>query len=192
MTVEGVEAVYQEFYGRMRDDLKRDIDWQREHPNERAANVLCALALVVYTEALGRISVIQEERRVPKKKGDAFYTFLDRMGGGAYRDWRKDWETRLGRSIYDQLRNGLVHEYMPKGTTKLWFYFGEKFGLGEEPGYDLVLKMEAYYNDFCETAEELFRRLRQNVPLTLSVNRPVSGLSGPAAPRQGSITSASS
>lgn len=53
MTRQDVDLFFSEYYGRMRDDLARNIDWQRDHPNERAANVLCSLALVVYTEMMG-------------------------------------------------------------------------------------------------------------------------------------------
>jgi hypothetical protein len=37
-----------------------------------------------------------------------------------------------------------------KATTKFWFYFDEteNFRLGEEAGFDLVLKIRPYHEDF--------------------------------------------
>src|SRR5438552_5503136 len=154
-----------QFYGRMVRDVAREIDWQREHPNEIAGNLLCALALVVYTEVLGRVAIEQLERRFAKNNPHAFNTFLDRMGDGSYRRWRKVWEKgHTPHTIHDVLRNGLVHTYIPmKATTKFWFYFeeSENFGLGEEPSFDLVLKIRPYHEDFIRAGDQLFAELRQ-------------------------------
>jgi hypothetical protein len=149
---------YTNFYGRMRDDIGRDIRWQLEHPNDWAGNVLCALGLVVYTEVLGRLAIEQQQRRFARN-AEAFYSFLDRMRGGEYAEWRAEWQKRHARDLYDVLRNGLAHQYLPKVRTKLWFEPDEPFGLGEDPGFDLCLRIEPYHSDFCAAAEELFREL---------------------------------
>jgi hypothetical protein len=44
-------------------DVEREIDWQRLNPNERAGNMLCALALVVYTEVLGAVAARELDGR---------------------------------------------------------------------------------------------------------------------------------
>lgn len=135
--------------------------WQRLNPESRVGNVLCALGLVVYTETLGRVAIRQLERRYERSPGEAFWAFLGRMADGEYARWAKDWQRdHKPLDFFDALRNGLAHEYLPKVRTKLWFYFGEKFGLGVEPDWDLVLKMEAYHQDFSLAAEALFSELR--------------------------------
>ncbi len=151
---------YVEFYRRMVRDLDREINWQREHPNELAGNVLCALLLVVYTEVLGRLAVEQLEHRRARNP-EAFRAFLRRMSGGAYADWCTAWEKRHRKKIYDVLRNGLVHEYVPKIGAKLWFFFesDENFGFGEEADYPLVLKIRPYFDDFRAAGEQLFGQL---------------------------------
>lgn len=149
---------YTQFYGRMTQDIAREIDWQHAHPNEWAGNMLCALGLVVYTEVLGRLAIQQQQRRIAGNS-EAFYAFLDRMRGGAYAKWRADWRKRHSGDLYSVLRNGLVHEYLPKVLTKLWFEPEQDFGLGEEPGFDLCLRMEPYFVDFCAAGDDLFREL---------------------------------
>lgn len=159
-----IEYFYVEFYRRMVRDLKREIEWQRDHPQEVAGNLLCALALVVYTEVLGRVGVEQLEGRFIKNE-HAFIAFLRRMGP-RYEPWCDAWKKAHRRSVYDALRNGLVHRYLPKVGTKVWFYFerGEDFGLGQEAEYPLILKIRPYYDDFCRAGEELFRQLRERAP----------------------------
>lgn len=149
----------------MTRDIAREIDWQHAHPNDLAGNMLCALGLVVYTEVLGRLSIQQQQRRYPRRPSEAFYVFLDRMKGGAYAKWRAEWQKRHTEDLYDVLRNGLAHEYLPKIRTKLWFEPEQDFGLGEESGFDLCLRMEPYYVDFCAAGDELFRKLGVGVDL---------------------------
>lgn len=50
-----IEEFHAAYYGRMVRDVQREIKWQEDHPNDVAGNMLCALALVVYTEVLGRL-----------------------------------------------------------------------------------------------------------------------------------------
>lgn len=170
-----IELFYSEFYARMVRDVRREVDWQRDHPGEMAGNILCGLALVVYTEVLGRVAIEQLERRYAKSNPHAFNVFVDRMGGGTYAVWRKKWEKRHAPlTLYDLLRNGLVHRYVPmKASTKFWFYFEEQqtFGLDEEPEFDLVLKIRPYYDDFCRAGEELFRELRERTSSAAEASR---------------------
>lgn len=151
---------YREFYGRMRDDIARDIRWQVDNPNDRAGNMLCALGLVVYTEVLGRLAIEECGRRRAGNK-ESFYEFLDRMGGSArpYRSWRLEWEAKHKTKLYDALRNGLVHEYLAKVSTRYWFEPEQSFGLGEDGMFDLVLRIAPYHRALCEAAEDLFRKL---------------------------------
>ena len=159
MSREDVEYFRAEFYDRMVRDIDREIAWQRTNPNALAGNVLCALGLVVYTEVLGRVAIQQLEGRQPRNR-DAFDAFLRRMGA-AYDAWRRAWERKHRRSVYDALRNGLAHEYVPKVGSKVWFYFEpqEGFGLGEESEYPLVLKMRPYFDDFRKAGDALMGEL---------------------------------
>lgn len=148
-----------EFYDRMVRDIAREIEWQRMNPNALAGNLLCALGLVVYTEVLGRVAIQQLEGRQPRNR-EAFETFLRRMGS-VYDDWRRAWEQNHRRSMYDALRNGLAHEYVPKVGAKVWFFFEpeEGFGFADEAEYPLVLKMRPYYDDFKRAGDALMTEL---------------------------------
>ncbi len=155
-----VALYYSQFYGRMRDDLGRVIGWQHEHPQARAGNMLCALGLVVYTEALGRLAIEELEARFAGDR-EAFYCFLDRMGD-TYRLWHEEWDKTHRQPLYTALRGGLAHEYLPKVPTKLWFEGDEAGGVGADPQFDLHVRLEPFCDDFCLAAERLFAELGVN------------------------------
>ena len=66
--------------------------------------------------------VVPSNKKHGVRYGAAFNAFLDRMDGGVYAAWRRTWE-KPRRNLYVALRNGLVHEYVPKVSAKLWFCF---------------------------------------------------------------------
>jgi hypothetical protein len=62
-------------------------------------NVLAALVLTVYTEALGLIRVWNETGTHGRPER-CFLAFFDRMAGGRYKAWREEWEESRGGSAY--------------------------------------------------------------------------------------------
>jgi hypothetical protein len=97
MTQAELEGFFTDFFGRMRDDLGREIKYQRDNPTALAANVLVALGLVTYTEVLGRLLLWNpprrgDRRRNPKDGRIPFYAFLDRLDYGNYGFWQRRWE----------------------------------------------------------------------------------------------------
>ena len=151
-----LEFFFDHYFSRMQRDVEREIDWQRRNPNSVAGNVLCALALVAYTEILGTLIVGRSGRRLRDRA--AFNAFLDRLDAGRYGMWRKRWETPR-RRLDDILRNGLVHAYAPSGT-RLWFDFEGTFGLDYDSRSGLLhLNIEPYHRHFCQAGDELKREL---------------------------------
>lgn len=116
----------------LRDDLnkfKKLTDWMITDLSKsmfRAkANFLVALGLVTYTETLGsflkpyktdkngRLKLDKKGRKIKTTTGDRFYEFFKRLGP-EYVDLRRRFWGKNYRKIYDDLRNGLVHEYFIK------------------------------------------------------------------------------
>lgn len=153
----------------MQNDIGREIHLARAaHGAHRAllqelgllggGNLLAALGLLAYTEALGRIRVWNWTR---KHKGSeaCFLAFFDEMEGSAYMDWRLAWESRHpGTSLYEVLRCGLAHEYRPKVDSAFWIADGAPFGLEESHGR-LVFKIEPYLRHFSAEADRLHEQL---------------------------------
>lgn len=146
----------------MRNDIRREIELARasETPEGTSAlselgipagggNLLAALGLVAYTEALGRLRVWNTPPRGRYgSASECFLAFFNRMAGGAYKAWWDGWSGNRGKSVYDVLRNGLVHEYSPKVDAEFWIGGGPGPGLASRDGV-LIFRVAPYFRDFC-------------------------------------------
>lgn len=89
------------------------------------ANFLVAQALVNYTEILGSFLYPYKETRkkiwekgkngktIKSETGERFLLFFRRLGS-EYQDLLKKYWGRNNKKVYDDLRNGLTHEYLIK------------------------------------------------------------------------------
>lgn len=166
MSRQDVEQYFGEIGLFMKTDIKREIDLARasQTPEGRRAltnlgisagggNLLAALGLVSYTEALGLLRVWNHTGRYGSPE-ECFNAFFDRMAGGRYRQWWTNWPGSGGKPIYDVLRSGLVHEYRPKVDSAFHIGIGEELGLGESDG-TLVFRVAPYYRHFCDELDAL-------------------------------------
>lgn len=121
-------------------------------------NLLAALGLVSYTEALGRIRRFNQH--LPHDEPEnCFLAFFDAMAAPLYRNWRLDWEAKYSISIYEALRCGLAHEYQPKVGSAFWIGSSDDpLGLADDDGI-LTFKVDPYLRDFEAEANELHREL---------------------------------
>lgn len=157
-----IETYFSTYVRWMRDDIDREITWaSRGRPS---GNLLCALGLLVYTEALGRLeranlgSSLQAGTEQPQRN---FETMFDRLGGGSYGTWRVAWEQRFSEtSVYEVLRSGFVHEYRPKVPGKIHMGLEAKRGVEYVDGKGLEFYVVPYFRDFSIAADELLRDLR--------------------------------
>jgi hypothetical protein len=145
-------------------------------------NLLAALGLVSYTEALGRLRVWNEKGSFGNEV-DCFNAFFDRMAVGRYREWWDAWDGNQRKTIYHVLRNGLVHEYHPK--VKSEFHIGsgdEELGIaeGEEKGV-LVFRVNAYFRDFQIELRQLKEQLLARTNPEAEIPPP-SGMPGSVLP----------
>lgn len=194
MSREEVAEYFGEIGEWMKNDIKREIELARVSQcaeGQRAlselgipaggGNLLAALGLVAYTEALGLLRVWNTT--TPRRYGspsECFNAFFDKMAGGRYEAWWDKWPGRLGKSIYDVLRNGLVHEYRPKVDSEFHIGAGQELGLAERDGV-LIFRVAPYYSHFCTELDalhaELLRMPDAEIPPPSGAPRP--GGSGP-------------
>lgn len=161
----------------MEDDIGREIKIAQlsDKPEGRArlselgiplggGNLLMALGLVAYTEALGRLRVYNSDRSQFSNDPACFNAFFDAMAGGAYAAWWRDkWRGPRNKTPYDVLRNGLAHEYHPKVPSNIHIGTGEALGLDYE-GDRLVFNTEPYYRHFCAEMKVLRDQLLARQP----------------------------
>jgi hypothetical protein len=160
----------------MRTDIGRELAWVRtDRPRTRrewierrvlrlkprgAGNLLCALGLFVYTEAIGRVWRWNVERESFftaegfERPGKNFYAAFDRLDAGAYGAWRKPWERSAGLRVYDVLRSGLVHEYEPKIKAAIYLGHDEPRGVDYRDSRMWVFVVP-YFEHFRALADEL-------------------------------------
>lgn len=149
----------------MSNDIRREIQLARlaqtkpelmtELDLSGGGNVLAALGLVAYSEALGRLRIWNRGLGYGKHSEDCFLAFLDDMDGENYRRWREDWELKHPTTtLYETLRCGLMHEYQPKVDSEFWIGEGDALGLAEERGR-LIFKVEPYHRHFGLEADRL-------------------------------------
>lgn len=121
-------------------------------------NLLAALGLIAYTEALGRVRLWNRTHRHGGNE-ECFLAFFNEMDGGRYGAWRDRWEdAHPTTSLYEALRCGLVHEYRPKVDSGFWIEPGADLGLDEVDGR-LIFKVEPYYRHFCAEVDRLYAEL---------------------------------
>jgi hypothetical protein len=158
-----VREFFREYvYGFMQSDIQKQLDLARKGVG--GANVLAALGLLVYTEALGRIRI--KNGLAPRIDGGPsakqFNACFDLMGAG-YPKWRKSFRARTGQPVYTAFRNGMAHEYFPKVPVEVVM-----FGRPGRPlppvaivtrasGY--VFVVEAYLAHFVRAAGRVERAL---------------------------------
>lgn len=154
----------------MKNDIRREIQLARvthSRPELMAelelsggGNLLAALGLITYSEALGLLRVWNRGQGYGKRD-DCFRAFLDEMDGGSYRAWREKWEQEHpNTTLYEALRCGLVHEYRPKVDSEFWIGDGASLGLAEENAH-LIFKVEPYFRHFSLEIDRLYAELMQ-------------------------------
>lgn len=204
-----VDAYFSEVVVWMKNDVRREIQLaQASMTGEgRAAlsalgirpgggNLLGALGLVAYTDALGLLRVWNRSRTRGITPDEGFLSFFDAMAGGRYGDWRRTWEAaHAGMPIYDVLRSGLVHEYRPKVDSEFWIAdSNDELGVDDVGGH-LIFKVAPYHRHFCDEADRLHAELRAHpnpeIPPPL-IKPPRSGGQGFTPPAGGSTHTRSS
>lgn len=156
MSKQDIDFFFDEYFNWMKTDISREIAWARSQ--QPAGNLLCALGLVAYTEALGHLR-IWNRTGAHGTPGDCFNDFLDSLDSNNYMRWRSAWEHRhQDTTLYESLRCGLVHEYKPKIASAFYFSFGDPLGLDEVSGR-LIFKIEPYFRHFVDGGEQLRREL---------------------------------
>jgi hypothetical protein len=149
-------------YGFMRSDIQKQLDLAQN--GKGGANVLAALGLIVYTEALGRIRVRSGLARGidggPTAKN--FNACFDLMGY-RYPMWRAAFHQRTGQTVYRAFRNGMAHEYMPSVPVKV-VMFGRvgsalpTVSIVTQPD-QYVFVVAAYLTHFMRAANRIEREL---------------------------------
>jgi hypothetical protein len=140
----------------MFSDIGREIALARS--GNGGGNFLAALGLLCYTEALGRL---QNHVRNLSTTGSArnFEGFFDELGAldsaQPYKAWRCRWEGARRRRVYDVLRCGMAHEYLPKVATTAEVGAETPMGVYED-AQQLVVNVDSYFRDFKAAASRLF------------------------------------
>lgn len=184
MSQREIEEFFNEYFDRMRRDLGREIQFQRDNPDTLAGNVLVALGLLTYTEVLGRLMLWNPSSRAQRRRNPSdgripFYAFLDRLDGGWYGAWRRRWQSANQVDLYDVLRNGLAHQYVPKVAARLWFNFGAPYGF-EDVGWGILqFNLEPYYRHFCEEGRKLHDDLKNHWDPLVPLERRIVPVSPP-------------
>lgn len=170
-----IERYFDQYVHWMRRDIRRELAWAkweiRFNPRRKrgAGNLLVALGLLVYTEAIGRLrrwnfdraSFYRADGREDPESN--FIAAFDRLGGGAYGTWRLDFKRQFpDTSVYEVLRSGLVHEYRPKVISRIHLGFERRLGIEDEPGGRLSFYCVPYYRHFVREAQALAADLRQH------------------------------
>jgi hypothetical protein len=195
MTKEEIESYFAQVPVWMKKDIGREINLARatEGPHRQllidlgiagGGNLLAALGLVSYTEALGRIRLWNRGQRSPTTE-DCFVAFFDDMDGGTYKVWRLAWQAAHPETtIYETLRGGLVHEYQPKVNSAFYINDGAPLGLSEQDG-ELIFNVEPYFRHFSDEVDRLHSELRLNpaaeIPPPQRRRRPTSVGSSPVS-----------
>jgi len=148
--------------GWMCKDIEREIE--RANNNLDAGNVLCALALMAYTEAVGRYVLSVKGKRA--NNTDCFNFCFKRLGP-KYESFIKKFK------VYDLFRNGLAHEYFTKRpcTIEMQNNLNEPFevagespvkvnrpvscGIGIAGNESFYIVVEKYLKDFKKACEKL-------------------------------------
>jgi hypothetical protein len=173
--------------GWMFEDIQRELDLVRK--GKKAGNVICALALLSYTEFMGSL-IPNTGKRKPKENFDLF---LSRMG--------EEYNKVLSLiNVYDIFRCGLSHEYFVKGACTIVMLNSSsgqikvkgqlenngqlpsslikkphKCGIGKAKNGSYYFIVEKYFEDFKGACKSLEKELDQKpeIPYTYLLH-PVS------------------
>jgi hypothetical protein len=151
----------------MKNDIDREL-WLA-HETERkkavgedvgpypgAGNLMCALALVCYTEFFG--SFITAKKRGQGQTSRNFDAMFRRMRPPVYSNFLAS-HPRLA----DTLRNGLVHDYAIKGSSIVWMtsHFPNPRGVIEgSRANEWHFIVDAYAKDLFAAADDLYAELK--------------------------------
>jgi hypothetical protein len=97
-----------------------------------------------------------------------FHAAFDRLDGGAYGTWRKEWEEESGLNVYDVLRNGMVHEYHPKIGADMNLGHAESRGVDYRDGRMkfFVVPYQAHFSTLTdELRAEIFAVTDPSLPV---------------------------
>jgi hypothetical protein len=115
------------------------------------ANYLAALGLVAYTEFMG--GLLSGDVGDPEKSEGHFKGFLARMG--------PEYAKRAD-AIYEQCRQGLLHQYFMRVESAVQMHIGHGRGLTcgvEEHDGKIYFIVEKYFRDFKTACEQHYRDL---------------------------------
>lgn len=158
-----IEAFFSTYVGWMRRDIEREIDIASS--GRDAGNLLCALGLLVYTEALGRLrrATFDQANFQARDTEANFNDMFDRLDSHEYGRWRQqEWKAQFPTtSVYELLRCGLVHEYLPKVDSVIHMGAYEGRGVEIERG-EVVFYVVPYYRHWDAEATQLLADLRQH------------------------------
>lgn len=127
-------------------DVQRAINQAAQ--GDHAPNFPIALALLCYTEVLGRY-----EPTAGKGSRQRFEQFIRRMGTlyGAQLD--------AGHNLYRDFRCGMAHNYMIAGSSEISIRVNDEgepvCGLGTHPSGWRFMNIERYFIDFMKAAHAL-------------------------------------
>ena len=163
-----IEAYFAQVPVWMKNDIRREIrlahatrdreDLMRELDLLGGGNLLAALGLVTYSEALGRLRTWNRGFGYGRTPDECFLAFFDQMEDGRYRAFRLSWEASHPTTLYEALRCGLIHEYQPKVNSAVWIGADADFGLADEDGF-LIFRVEPYFRHFCAEVDQLYAEL---------------------------------
>jgi hypothetical protein len=131
----------------MLPDISREIASAQQ--GEDAANLLCALGLLTYTEVMGY--------HVPgvKRGGRAAFDAFFRRLGSEYASMLDH-----GENPYDFFRSGMVHAYVPKKPGMVAMLDSKRIahcGAFKDPNGDYHLVIERYFRDFVVASARLYK-----------------------------------
>ncbi len=165
MAVKFEDVFNEEVLTWMKTDIRREIWFAHETerkksagqdlgPHPGAGNLMCALALVCYTEFFG--SFITGKRRGRGQTTRNFTAMFRRMRPPVYEHFLEGHP-----DLADTLRNGLVHQYAIKGASFVWMTsdFPNPRGILEGPD-QLHFIVDAYAKDLFDAADTLYAELK--------------------------------
>ena len=129
-------------------DVSREIAAAERDPAEGGGNFVAALALLTYTEVLGEH--VPDVKRGSRNRFEAFFRRL----GPTYEAFVESDDP------YENLRNGMVHGYLPKEACVI-----AMLDRGNAPsgvfrdGDHLVFVVQRYFRDFVVAASRLHTEL---------------------------------
>jgi hypothetical protein len=158
---ERVERFFDDYVRLVLVDVEREImSARRGNP---AANFLCALGLLAYTEVLGGVKRGTMARNQGRKNFDSFFVDL----GPEYRRIERTLSAAGGEGVYGFFRCGLAHQgfFKPPGQTVAMLDGGVGCGIINAGSGHYTFVVERYYNDFKIAADTLkARKLTQTRP----------------------------